>query len=72
MSGNIVLQREAQVATLLIDNPAKRNAISQRMWVQLAEHLDALTADPALRCIVLRGAGELAFGSGADIDEFET
>lgn len=72
MSGNIVLQREAQVAMLLIDNPAKRNAISQRMWVQLAEHLDALTADPALRCIVLRGAGELAFGSGADIDEFET
>ncbi|VFR24979.1 Enoyl-CoA hydratase [plant metagenome] len=71
MSGTITLQRDAHVATLIIDNEAKRNAISQRMWVELAGHLQALTGDATLRCIVLRGAGTQAFGSGADIDEFE-
>lgn len=72
MSGQILLQRQGAVATLVIDNPGKLNAISQSMWIALAEHLKALQADAQLRCIVLRGAGEQAFGSGADIDEFET
>ncbi len=71
MSGTITLQRDEHVVTLIIDNEAKRNAISQRMWVALADHLQRLTQDASLRCIVLRGAGTQAFGSGADIDEFE-
>ena len=72
MSGKITLERADHVATLVIDNEAKRNAISQQMWLALADHLHTLTQDDALRCIVLRGAGVHAFGSGADIDEFET
>ena len=71
MSGTITLQRAEHVATLVIDNEAKRNAISQRMWLELAAHLEALAQDASLRLIVLRGAGTQAFGSGADIDEFE-
>jgi len=71
MSGKITLQRDEHVVTLVIDNESKRNAISQRMWVELADHLHTLTQDTSLRCIVLRGAGTQAFGSGADIDEFE-
>lgn len=71
MSGIITLHRDEHVATLILDNEAKRNAISQSMWVALAEHLHVLTQDASLRCIVLRGAGTQAFGSGADISEFE-
>lgn len=71
MSGQIILEREAGVATLTIDNQAKRNALSQAMWIALAEHLEALSREDDMRCIVLRGAGNEAFGSGADIEEFE-
>lgn len=71
MSGQITLSRDGHVATLLIDNVAKRNAISHQMWIDLAEQLEVLVQDSDLRCIVLRGAGTQAFGSGADIDEFE-
>lgn len=71
MTGKITEQRSGHVAYLTIDNSAKRNAISQAMWLELGEKLQALNADAELRCIVLRGAGTLAFGSGADIEEFE-
>ena len=72
MSGTLHVDRRGPVATLVIDNPGKRNAMSQAMWIALAEAIEPLSTDPALRCLVLRGAGDQAFGSGADIDEFET
>lgn len=72
MSGKIVVERTEYVATVIIDNVAKRNALSQAMWIAMGDAILDLSSDPALRCIVLRGAGHQAFGSGADIDEFET
>lgn len=71
MSGTIHVGRSGNVATVTIDNREKRNAMSQAMWISMGDTILALSADPQLRCIVLRGAGEAAFGSGADIDEFE-
>lgn len=71
MSGTIIVARDGHVATVTIDNAAKRNAMSQAMWVAMGDAVLALSAEPGLRCIVLRGAGTEAFGSGADIDEFE-
>jgi enoyl-CoA hydratase/carnithine racemase len=71
MTGNIHLQRSGPVATVIIDNPGKRNAMSQAMWVAMGDAIEALSRQDDLRCIVLRGAGTEAFGSGADIDEFE-
>ena len=65
MTGKITEERDGHVARLLIDNTAKRNAISQAMWVELADRLEVLNADEQLRCIVVRGASALAFGSGA-------
>jgi enoyl-CoA hydratase/carnithine racemase len=41
------------------------------MWQRLGEVIEELTADDALRCLVLRGAGEKAFAPGNDISEFE-
>lgn len=71
MSGSIFLQRDGYVATVVIDNQSKRNAMSQAMWIEMGDLILELSSDDQLRCIVLRGAGEEAFGSGADIDEFE-
>lgn len=63
---------DGHVATLVLDNVERHNAMSLSMWTALADHLDALRAQDAVRAVVLRGAGERAFVSGADISEFES
>lgn len=58
------------VGTVEISNPARRNALSVPMAIDLAAALQTLGSDPGVRVVVLRGAGENAFVSGADISEF--
>ncbi|GGK01856.1 enoyl-CoA hydratase [Pilimelia anulata] len=58
----------AGVATLTLDRPAKRNALTADMWAALPGVLDTLAADPAVRALVLVGAAG-TFSAGADIDE---
>jgi enoyl-CoA hydratase/carnithine racemase len=72
MSGTIQVARDGVIATVAISNPGKLNALTVAMWRALAEAMHALSADDALRCIVLRGAGSDAFAAGADIAEFAT
>src|SRR5437870_5563023 len=59
------------VATLVLNRPAKRNAITLEMWKALPAVLGDLASDPGIRVLVIRGAGEEAFAGGADISEFE-
>jgi enoyl-CoA hydratase len=67
------VEREAiGVAWIMLRNPARLNAVRLEMWQALPEAVRALDADPAVRVLVLRGAGEEAFASGADISEFAT
>ncbi|MEU6845842.1 enoyl-CoA hydratase/isomerase family protein [Streptomyces sp. NPDC046716] len=54
------------VATVVIDHPARRNAMTDTMWAALPPLLDGLAADPAVRVLVLTGAGD-TFCAGADI-----
>jgi enoyl-CoA hydratase/carnithine racemase len=72
MPGRIQTFVEAPLAWITIDHPERRNAMSAHMWAELAEAAQKLDADAAVRVIVLRGAGEVAFVSGADISEFES
>jgi enoyl-CoA hydratase len=60
------------VAWIVLRNPARLNALRLEMWQALPEVVRALDLDPAVRVLVLRGAGEEAFASGADISEFAT
>lgn len=60
------------VGTATFNQPEKRNAISVAMWRGFADILDAFAADPAVKVVVLTGAGSKAFVSGADISEFDT
>lgn len=69
--GKLRVERAHAVGTLIFDNPTKRNAIGADMWRAIPTAMSAFDADPEIRCVVLRGQGELAFAAGADISEFE-
>jgi enoyl-CoA hydratase/carnithine racemase len=58
------------VAVVTFNNPAKRNALSREIRAALPGTLAALHADPEVRVVVVTGAGDKAFASGADISEF--
>ncbi len=60
------------VGTITFNNPAKRNAMSLEMWEGFGTALAAMRDDPAVRVVILSGAGGKAFVSGADISQFET
>jgi enoyl-CoA hydratase/carnithine racemase len=72
MSGEILLARSGDIATVTLSNPEKLNALGLGSWKRLGEAMRELDADRRLRCVVIRGAGDKAFAAGADISEFET
>lgn len=65
-----LIEKRDAIGTLVINRPEMRNAISGEMWGELARLIGELSADPEVRVIVLRGAGQRAFASGADISRF--
>ncbi|MBS9720558.1 enoyl-CoA hydratase/isomerase family protein [Tianweitania sp. BSSL-BM11] len=67
----ISLTVRAGVATITIDRPAKKNAITAAMWSALIDAVAQVDAMADARLLVLRGAGA-DFSAGADIAEFET
>jgi len=71
MPDPILVERDGEIATVTLNNPAKRNALNKAMWIGLRDVFRDLSDDEQLRCIVLRGAGDEAFAAGADISEFE-
>ena len=60
---------ENGVATLTIDRPPL-NPLSHAMKAEILACLEEIAADPAMRCLLLHGAGGRAFSVGADIKEF--
>src|ERR1700679_2035951 len=62
---------DGPIGWITFNNPARRNAVSLEMWETIPAILDRFESDPAVRVIVLHGAGEAAFVAGADISQFE-
>ena len=58
MAGDISVQRDGPIATVVLDRPAKLNALTRAMWSALGRAIDGLSRDGGVRCIVVRGAGE--------------
>jgi len=66
----IAVTRDGPIATVVLDRPEKLNALTKAMWSELGDAIDALSTDDAVRCVIVRGAGEKAFSPGNDIGEF--
>ena len=62
---------DGAIGWMVFNNPDRRNAVSSEMWAAIPAIMDAFEADPAVRVIVLTGAGDKAFVAGADISQFE-
>jgi enoyl-CoA hydratase/carnithine racemase len=69
--GKILKTITEGVGVVTFNNPGKRNAMSLEMWEGLGQALTELRDDPDVRVVVLFGAGDKAFVSGADISQFE-
>jgi enoyl-CoA hydratase/carnithine racemase len=61
---------EGSVASVIIDRPAKRNALTQQMWAELTKIARAVTGDPRIRVVVIRSDVAGVFSAGADIGEY--
>ena len=70
-TNRVIAEREGSIGWITFNNPERHNAMSVDMWEALPAILDDYEADPAIRVVVMKGAGRKAFVSGADISEFE-
>jgi enoyl-CoA hydratase/carnithine racemase len=67
----MIAEKDGAIGWITFNNPARRNAVSMAMWEALSDIVRDFANDNAIRVIVLKGAGDKAFVSGADISEFE-
>ena len=65
----VLIEREDAIAIVTLNRPGKRNALSPEMIVRLARFWQEVSADPAIRVIVVTGAGDKAFCAGTDLKE---
>lgn len=68
--GAVRLVIDGPVATLLLDRPAKRNALSSNMIEELRSRLGELSNNDQVRVVLVRASGDRAFCAGADTEEF--
>lgn len=67
----MIARTEDGIGWVIYNNPERLNAVSMEMTETLPFIFDAFEQDPEVRVVVMRGAGDEAFISGADISEFE-
>jgi enoyl-CoA hydratase len=72
VDNKILSTTDGAVGTLTFNNPERHNAVSLDMWLDATTALEDFARDPAVRVVVLTGAGGKAFVSGADISKFES
>ena len=70
MTAAVLIERDGAIATVVLNAPDRLNALSLASWTELGARMRELSADDALRCVIVRGAGTKAFAAGADISEF--
>jgi enoyl-CoA hydratase len=68
MDGDVRMEIRDGVAELVLDRPAKHNAVTPAMARRLLDHTRALDADDGGRAVLLRGEGERAFCAGSDLN----
>src|SRR4051812_12261071 len=71
MTDRLIAERKGPVGWITFSNPERHNAMNMEMWQALPQAIAGFESDDDVKVIVLRGAGDRAFISGADISEFE-
>ncbi|MBV9554393.1 MAG: enoyl-CoA hydratase/isomerase family protein [Alphaproteobacteria bacterium] len=71
VSSKMIAEKDGGIGRIVFNNPARHNAVSLDMWRAVGQIMEDYESDPAVRVIVLSGAGGKAFVSGADISEFK-
>lgn len=66
----MIAEKTGAIGWMIFNNPERLNAVSLEMWQAVPEIVAAFDADPDIRVIVLKGAGDKAFVAGADISQF--
>ena len=69
--GRMLSEKQDGIGFVTFNQPEKRNAMSIEMWIGLGEILTEFQEDRSVHVVVMRGAGDKAFVSGADISQFE-
>ncbi|HZV10747.1 MAG TPA: enoyl-CoA hydratase-related protein, partial [Novosphingobium sp.] len=59
MSGPVLLRHEGAVAVLTLNRPEAGNTVNMALALELEQAVNAIADDPAVRCVVLTGAGKL-------------
>ena len=72
MADEVLIERDGDLATVVLNRPERLNALTRPMWRALGDAFEALSAEDSVRCVIVRGAGERAFSPGNDIGEFAT
>jgi enoyl-CoA hydratase/carnithine racemase len=67
---SVYTRRDGVIATIFLNRPAKKNALTLDMWDLLARAIEAADRDTGVKVIVVTGEGD-AFAAGADIEELE-
>ena len=70
-STKVLAEVDNAIGWITFNNPRRHNAMSLEMWLALGSILKEFGQDSSIRVVILRGAGDKAFVSGADISEFE-
>jgi enoyl-CoA hydratase/carnithine racemase len=68
---DLYLERQGDLAHLVLNRPEKRNAVTEAMWLALPSLITEVEQDPTIKVLIVRGADPRAFAAGADIGEFE-
>ena len=63
----LIVEQEGHVATFTINRPEKRNALNPEIHAGMVEHIDRLSEEGDVRCLVIKGQGDLAFSAGDDL-----
>jgi enoyl-CoA hydratase len=71
MTDKVLTRKDGAIGRLIFNNPDKLNAISLEMWEGMGEAMADFDADPAIRVIVISGAGGKSFVAGADVSKYE-
>lgn len=69
--GKMLAAKDDGIGLITFNQPEKRNAMSLEMWQGLGDILDEFREDNSVRVVILTGAGNKSFVSGADISQFE-